>query len=1091
MKRFLRIGEGYALSKHKLKHTYIRYFSLLAVATIMCLYAHAQRPEPSGPVLSGVVADTAGSPIPGVTIAVKSSSMKTTSGRDGGFTLQAPQQNGTLIISYIGHETIEEKFGDGNTGPYRFTLVLSENLLEEVEVSTGYQTIPKERATGSFVQIDNELLNRSISTNILERLDGITSGVVFNRNDVLFGTQIQVRGLSGLQNSRLSPLIVVDNFPFEGDISSINPNDVESITILKDAAAASIWGARAGNGVIVITTKKGIPDAKPVISINSNITLAERPDLFAIPQLPAAEYIGMETMLFESGAFNADINRATKPPLSPVVELLLRQRNGDIDEAAVAAELQRLSLLDSRDDFSRYLYRQTVNQQHAMNIRGGADRMRYAFSLGYDNNLPSLRGNSYERISATTNTTMEVAKNISLRANINYSVANTAGNSPGGYGDIALGSRDLPPYMRLAGENGEHLSIASKYSENYTDTAGRGLLLDWKYRPLDELANNDNTSNAKTLIGGLGVLYKVTPFLSLDAKYQYQHAASSTRNNNSIHTFRARDAINRFSQINGGDVTYAVPLGGLLETAGADREAHSFRGQVNVDKQWGIGHALNAIAGGEVRQVRNRSNTGLIYGYDDRLNIATVNHTQPFRTMLGTNEYIPQGNNMESLLDRFVSVYANAAYAYANRYTVSASIRKDASNIFGVKANEKGTPLWSLGTGWTVSNERFYQAPWLPYLKMRATYGKSGNINPFRSALTTIMLWPASLNTVTNLPNASIQNHPNPNLRWERISTFNIGVDFASAGNRLRGSAEYYSKNSVDVYGAERLDPTTGIVSMITNSASLKGKGIDVVLHSDNIRLPMFGWQTSFLFNYVYNEVTAYLGTFNDDGFVSNGNTIQPLVGKHPYAIVSYRWAGLDPATGNLQGFIAGVPSTDYNALTRLPITEQVLHGASTPPHFGNLLNTFRYGDVELSANVTYRLGHYYRRNSLSYNDVFVRGRVHPEFMLRWQQPGDEQHTNVPSMIYPNPSTNRDRFYNSADINVENAGSIRLADVRLNYRLRKRWLDTLKMDNLMFYGYVSNLNLMIWKGNRESLDPEYTSGLLPPRSIAFGFTASF
>src|SRR5690606_13347565 len=445
----------------------------------------------------------------------------------------------------------------------------------------------------------------------------------------------------------------------------------------------------------------------------------------------------------------------------------------------------------------------------------------------------------------------------------------------------------------------------------------------------------------------LGVLYRITSFLSLDAKYQYQHAASSARNNYNIHSFRARDMINRFSQISEDGVTYAVPMGGVLETTAADREAYSFRGQVNVDKQWGTGHTLNAIAGGEVRQVRNRSNAGLIYGYDDRLNVATVDPTQRFRTILGTSEYIPEGTNMESLLDRFVSAYANAAYAYAGRYTVSASIRKDASNVFGVKANEKGTPLWSLGTGWTVPNERFYKEPWLPYVKIWSTCGKSGNIIPFRSALTTIMIWSASLNTATNLPNASIQENPNPNLRWEKVSTFNAGIDFASAGNRLRGSVEYYVKNSADVYGAERLDPTTGIVSMITNSASLNGHGIDVALHSDNIRLPMFGWQTSLLFNYVYNEVAAYLGTFNDDGFISNGNTIQPLVGKHPYAIVSYRWAGLDPATGNARGFIEGVPSVDYNALTRLPIAEQVYHGASTPPYFGSLLNIFRYGDIE------------------------------------------------------------------------------------------------------------------------------------------------
>ena len=1081
MKRFLRLGESYALSKSKtVRHCYYA-VKLLILMFFMCAEARAQAPDSqSGPVLSGIVVDTAGHPITGATITIKDTPSKALTDNNGQFALRSPERSGTLLVNYLGHQTIEEKFDEGNAGSFRFVLIPIENILEEVAVSTGYQTIPKERATGSFVHIDNELLNRSISTNILERLDGITSGLTFNNQDRLRGTQIQIRGLSGLQNSQLTPLIVVDNFPYEGNIENINPNDVESITVLKDAAAASIWGARAGNGVIVITTKKGIPGTKPVISFNANVTLAEKPDLFGIPQLPSDAYIEMEKMLFENGAYNSAINSAVKTPLSGVVELLLKQRNGEIDESAVNNELQRLGTLDMRNDFSRYLYQNALDQQYAVNIRGGSEDITYLFSLGYDHNLPALKGNNSQRISFNGNSTIALTQRLSLQLNVAYTSTRSEANSPGGYGDFRLGSRALPPYTQLADAEGNPLAMDMRYSRNFTDTVGRGALLDWKYRPLDELANSDNNTASNALLGGLGISYKIDPAISLDAKYQYQYTGSDRRNVYNLNSFRARDAFNRFSQLQGDNVISAVPMGGILEMGSGYLTSHAFRGQLNVDKAWGEGHSINAIAGGEIRQVANRSNGSLVYGYDDRLNMTHVDYTQPHRNIFGTNEFIPSGYSLESRLDRFVSIYANAAYSYVNRYTVSASARKDASNIFGVKANEKGEPLWSVGMSWSASDEPFYRASWLPSLRVRATYGYSGNISVSRSALMTIRTTPATANTITGLPYATISNHPNPNLRWEKINTVNIGIDFAGASGRWRGSIEAFRKKSVDVYGLEQLDQTTGIGSMITNSASLRGDGVDIVLNTDNLAWRGFRWQSSFLFSYIYNEVTDYFAT-RVDGFISDGRSIQPMVGKHPYAIISYRWAGLDSETGNPVGNLNGDPSSDYNALTRQPISEQVYSGSSSPLYFGNLMNSVQHKDLSLSFNIMYRLGHYFRRPSLSYTDTYSSGTIHPEFLDRWQQPGDEMRTNVPSMIYPNPTASRDRFYNNADINVEEASHIRLSDIRVDYRMK----------NITVYSYLSNLNVLLWKASKQPLDPEYIDGFVAPRRFALGITAKF
>src|SRR5690606_20145300 len=255
MKQKLHLGECYALTKHKLKHHYIRYISLLAVLTSMCLYARAQRPEPSGSVLSGI--DT----------------ISTT--RD------------TIAI-------------------------------EEVEINTGYQRIPKERATGSFIRVDNQLLNRRASTTLIERLDGIAPGL---QSDNRTGNQrLNMRGLSSFRGAGGSPLIVVDNFPYEGDLDNINPNDVESVTLLKDAAAASIWGSRAGNGVIVITMKKPSRDRGFRLSASTNTTISAKPDFFYEPQMSASDFIDVEMMLFEKGHYDGHLNgaNARKLVFSPV-----------------------------------------------------------------------------------------------------------------------------------------------------------------------------------------------------------------------------------------------------------------------------------------------------------------------------------------------------------------------------------------------------------------------------------------------------------------------------------------------------------------------------------------------------------------------------------------------------------------------------------------------------------------------------------------------------------------------------------------------------------------------------------------------------
>src|SRR5690606_14880483 len=279
--------------------------------------------------------------------------------------------------------------------------------LEEVQVSTGYQRIPKERATGSFVHIDKKLLNRKVGTNVLDRLDGITSGLIFNSSSTS-DELISIRGRSTLLGREAAmPLIVVDNFPYEGNIENINPNNIESITVLKDAAAASIWGARSGNGVIVITTKQGRRNSPLSIEFNANTTIGQKPDLLSLrTALTASDYIDVETELFRKGYYDSDLSNTNSwPAITPVVELLDRHRKGEVDSSALSAYLTGLRQLDVRNDYLAHVYRKSIKQQYALGIRGGTPRNAYSFSLGYDNNDDFIFRNGYKRITLNANNT--------------------------------------------------------------------------------------------------------------------------------------------------------------------------------------------------------------------------------------------------------------------------------------------------------------------------------------------------------------------------------------------------------------------------------------------------------------------------------------------------------------------------------------------------------------------------------------------------------------------------------------------------------------------------------------------------------------
>jgi hypothetical protein len=462
---------------------------------------------------------------------------------------------------------------------------------------------------------------------------------------------------------------------------------------------------------------------------------------------------------------------------------------------------------------------------------------------------------------------------------------------------------------------------------------------------------------------------------------------------------------------------------------------------------------------------------------------------QSYNDMFGTRRIL-DNVNFGSLLDRFISTYANAAYSYKRRYTISGSVRKDASNLFGVEANRRGIPLWSSGISWNISDEPFYQFALVPVLKARLTYGFSGNLPINRSALTIITYYPATDNRV-NLPFASISNPPNPMLRWEKVGMVNAGIDFELKGRRISGSIEYFSKRVKDMLGVENVDGTKGFSSIINNSANMSGKGVDINLNTLNV-VGKFNWQTNFLFSYVKNKLTKYLEqpSIYANYYVGNGDALMPIEGKQPYMVASYKWNGLSDINGNPQGIYQNQTSTDYyNIINSTLLGDVIFHGSPLPLIFGSLRNSFSWKQLTVSANLNYKFDYYFRRNTISYYNFANQGESHSDYGKRWQKVGDAQSTTVPSFLYP-LDQNRDGFYRNSEATVEKGDNIRIQDIALSYNLSQSFNKRTVLKQLQIYTYVNNINLIIWKANKSGIDPDYVSGLKTPTNISFGLKAT-
>ncbi|RDC55258.1 SusC/RagA family TonB-linked outer membrane protein [Pedobacter chinensis] len=1057
--------------------------------------------SPEGFFLSGRVVDENGNPLPGATLKSNASNSVAMTDANGRFSISVPQNARIIGVSYVGYESYSYPVIASQSNVVIAMKLSAANRLSDVNViSTGLQKLSKERSTGSAELVTKEQIEKVPVPNLLYRLESQVPGVKINinsgdnsfvygntRNSVSSGTRTKgssdynffVRGRSTLQGESF-PLIVVDGAITEYDISTINPNDVENVTFLKDAAAASIWGTRAANGVMVITTKAGKAGQTPTINFSVNASVSNHPNLDYLRTMTTAQTIAYEEELVAKNVITAPNNTtAFSTNVATVTDLAFKLKAGSITKAAYDSQIAQLSARDGKGQIEDYLLRPATSQTYNFSVGGGNNHSTYFYSASYAKEDPYAVGNSGSRLTLTLNNTFKLFRIATLSTNLKGSFFKYKTN---GIGLNSLYNPTLStfmPYNQIVDDNGNRVSYSKRFYSGWLNNAVYPTgFLNWGYNALDEIENADNIQKDNNYSANINLNVPIVKGLSANAFFNTEIANSTSRNFYSDNTYYYRDLVNTFTTIpTSGKAVNSLGLSagsGILSVGNYTTNNYTLRGQLNYDTTLGRDHQINAIAGAEIRQTQEGEGLSTMYGYNMGTGISRpVNFSTPYTTIYGYTQGLGGSPSQLDKTRRYLSYYSNAAYTYKSKYTVSASVRYDDYNNFGVDRSFRATPLYSFGGKWDVYKESFLDnVSWISNLALRATYGVNGNISKSLYPFTYIAL--GSVDAQTGLPTASIIAPANPELRWEKTYVSNLGLDFGFLKNRITGSVEVYRKHGTDLFYNFPINGTYGVTNLTRNTSELNGKGIDLSLAG--IFYTNKDWDISSRLTYAYNvnnvEDTRFVPS---SSFYANPAYSGYISGYATDKLLVYKNAGLD-ATGMTLVYDQNgnkiAPSVNLNSIDALTNA-----GRTTAPHFGSYTQSVRFKDFILMAIATYQFGSVFLKPTItSYpsSRTGVTYDLSEDVANRWQKAGDEQFTNVPGVAgtYATVSLTR---YQQSDINVLKGDYIRLRELSLTYKIpTQRFTQAIKAANFGFS--VRNLGLL-WSANKEGIDPDFTAGL--------------
>lgn len=1049
--------------------------------------------------IKGQVIDEQGEPLIGVTVRVVGTKEGTITDFDGNFSIGSGDKKSVkLLLSYVGKNDKEVEASAGKL----MKIVMEDNsqILEDVVV-TGYQTLSRERVTGSFDKVNQEMLAARPSADISSALQGMVAGMQATEKED-GSVDFMIRGTSSLY-ANTSPLVVVDGFPIEGSFSSINPNDVESVTVLKDAAAASIWGARSANGVIVVTTKRAKKNSKLNVDVQTFWRIGTTPDIdYITAQADSRTTVDYELTSLKNGWGTEYTPGFTKlrSPLSLAMEYYYANKYRGMSEEEMNAGLEELRNINNRSQLKKYLMQTPLLQQYNASISGGTEKFDNYVSLMYEKNDESTIKRGYERFMVNYNGTYRFNKNITA------TIATTWQKKRRETSGVTISDfTELSPYELLVNEDGSYATNIKNFNRFELENVNTADFpnSDFSYNMLREVRNRSYITNSMNWRVQLGLNFKLFKGLNYDIKYQYERNTSDYRNLDKEDTFEARYLVNFYTQYNSetGEVgTSYLPKGAIIRSGNSENHNQVFRNQLTYSNTFNK-HDVTALLGMEMSEyVTSATTNPAIFGYNTESNTAQKPYygsSDIIKTMFNSNATVPElGYTFSDRTDRYLSYFFNAGYMYDNKYGLSFSTRYDGSNFVSKDASLRWSPMWSVGGKWNISRESFMSdVRWIDYLTLRATYGLNGNAEKSTSPQTLIS---TSANSVTHTDVAYVSSYGNPNLRWETTYTTNVGIDFSLFKNRLSGKLDVYNRLSKDVIGAVTIPTVYGSYSQRFNNAEISNRGFELEL-TGNIPIKSIGLGINSTLTFAYNKnkieklynpskyCYEYMYASDMDYFIE---------GRPIGAVYAYKFAGMEDGLPYVYG-----PDGTKCAFGDLSLhnstygSEDFLEykGTTISPYTLGWANQFTWNGFSLYVFLTGKFGGVFRSPVAETPPTVGSSKLFISKFVSYYMNSDG--TDYPTLPKADDTTvyRWNRYMPYLEYFVEDASFVRLKELSLSYQFPNRWLAKANIKQAKLFCQVRDLGI-IWCANQYDYDPEWLPGsgsTKPSTSVTLGVNLSF
>ncbi|RKR85099.1 TonB-linked SusC/RagA family outer membrane protein [Mucilaginibacter gracilis] len=1074
-------------------------------------------------LIKGIVKDSSGVPLSGITVSVQGTALHTATDKDGMFNILAPVKSVFVFTSI--HYNTKDVLVDGKN--IELVVVLSQKIvhLRDVQViSTGYQDLRTSNIAGSISNIKGSTLFFDGTNTLEQALQGKLPGVVVTNQSGQVGTRqkVRVRGTSTLLGSQ-EPIWVVDGviqedpLPFKSTVLSaittsagaatkdnfdyirdyvgssigwLNPNDIDDITVLKDASATAIYGVRAANGVIVITTKKG-QVGPPIVSYSITFNTSEKVNYDRLNLMNSQERVGVSQEIFNRGLVGSSVNTSIGYAGALSDYLFGRTNYNQFN-----TQVKYLETVNT--DWFKILFRNPLSINQNVNISGGNASTRYYGSFGYNSTNGTAIGNQLSGFTGSFGITSQVSSKLNISAKLSASNKATDGfyqSDP--YTYASKSSRVIPAYDQ------------SGNLFYYANSIGR------QYNVINELNNSGSSNKQQTFNANVSAKYDIIRGLTFQSLYSLNNSSTSgntyaTEKTTYIATIRNYD----YGTVKPTDFAYLnskLPLGGEYNADDNQNLSWNWRNSLSYTKTINAKHVFTALIGEELNSSHYTGLAATTYGYlrDRGLTFAVVPSQislSPTNTsLLGANTQVDLQTHVKT--DRTtnnVGVYGTLNYSYDNRYVANFSIRNDRSNRFGQFTEEKFNPVLAGGLRWNIANEKWFEkTDWLSGLSMRASLGYQRNVvsNVSPDLILKIPTIPTTAVTdrFTGDYLLTISSLPYADLRFEKTTSINLGFDMALFQNKVQASVEYYQKTARDLVTYLTIPAEYGVLSMPINGGSLTNRGYEVSANFTPVRTRDFTWSVSLNTAKNFSDLvksgiqnnatwrTAASGLFNKEGY--------PVTG-----LWAFDFTGVNPANGyptiNLQVAPGSTPASD-------PTSYMKYVGKADPDFTGGIGMNFRYKKLTLGSSFNIQVGGK-KFLAPAYN---LTNGVPSEFdnlsrtlLNRWTPtnttatiPGLPDATVGNNLLLPDGKTNTNVYemYNYSTARVVSASELRCNSINLSYSLPERWVTSLKCKTIRAGAGVSQPFAIVSK-DFNGVDTEVATGGQPRvRSYSLNVNVSF